>query len=195
MTAADFKDLFICPSCEHEEPVDRGTKLEQCPECGLVMAKWEEKMREEAEKEKIRRRLLRDQRLHGDKQGELDAKRNELARLREMEREIMKELGIRPPSALWLLFEKYTISLSFAISMSIVALTGVGFRYVDLYLEHLAYEETVKTAPTEQIQGVAPIVAAAVEMQQQGNQAVITEIADATQVMRGSGGDARQEIM
>ena len=195
MTAADFKDLFICPSCEHEERVDRGTKLEQCPECGLVMAKWEEKMREEAEKEKIRRRLLRDQRLHGDKQGELDAKRNELARLREMEREIMKELGIRPPSALWLLFEKYTISLSFAISMSIVALTGVGFRYVDLYLEHLAYEETVKTAPTEQIQGVAPIVAAAVEMQQQGNQAVITEIADATQVMRGSGGDARQEIM
>lgn len=147
MTAADFKDLFVCPSCEFEEYVDRGTKPDQCPECGLVIAKWEEKMREDAEKEKIRRRLLRDQRLKGDNQSELDAKRKELERLKEMEREIMKELGIKPPSALWIIFEKYTISLSFAFSMTIVALTGIGFRYVDMYLEHLAYEETVQEVP------------------------------------------------
>ena len=52
MTKANIVDFFICPSCEHEEEIERGTKRDVCPECGLVIAKWEEKMREEAEKEK-----------------------------------------------------------------------------------------------------------------------------------------------
>ena len=51
--------LFICPSCEYDEEVPIGTDVEQCPKCGLVLAKWEERMAEEAEKEKIRRRLRR----------------------------------------------------------------------------------------------------------------------------------------
>ncbi len=191
----DSTDLFVCPFCEHEEQVDKGSKLDKCPECGLVIAEWEEKIREEAENEKIRRRLMRDQRLKGDKQDDQDTNRRELERLRELEREIVKELGIKPPSALWVFFEKYTISLSFAISLLIVALAGVGFRYLDLYLEHLAREETVAAAPSEQIRDVALVVAVAVEMQQQGNQVVLTEIVDATQVMRGPGGGARQEII
>jgi len=62
---------------------------------------------------------MRDQRLKGDKQDEPDANRKELERLRELEREILKELGIKPPSTFWVFFEKYTISLSFAISLSI----------------------------------------------------------------------------
>ena len=60
---------------------------------------------------------------------------------------------------------------------------GVGFRHLDLYLEHLAHEETVAAAPSEQIRDVALVVAVALEMQQQGNQVVLTEIVDATQEM------------
>jgi ribosomal protein L37AE/L43A len=168
-TNPDSTDLFVCPFCEHEEQVDKGSKLEKCPECGLVIAEW-------------------------DKQDDPDTNRKELERLRELEREIVKELGIKPPSALWVFFEKYTISLSFAISLLIVALAGVGFRYLDLYLEHLAHEETVAAAPSEQIRDVALVVAVAVEMQQQGNQVVLTEIVDATQAMRGPGGEHDRKL-
>ncbi|MBT7371796.1 MAG: hypothetical protein HN816_14180, partial [Gammaproteobacteria bacterium] len=160
MTQADIRDLFICPSCEYEEQMERGLKMEQCPECGLVIAKWEEKMREEAEREKIRRRLMRDQRLKGDRDAEMDAKRKELERLRELEKEIMKELGIRPPSQLWMFFEKYTISLSFAVTASIIMATGVAFRYVDNYLDKLAHEELVAAEASAEIQEIAPTVAA-----------------------------------
>ncbi|MBT4377648.1 MAG: hypothetical protein HOD26_02405 [Gammaproteobacteria bacterium] len=194
-TNPDSTVLFVCPFCEHKEQVGKGSKLEKCPECGLVIAEWEEKIRKEAEDEKIRRRLMREQRLKGDKQDDPDTNRKELERLRELEREIVKELGIKPPSTLWVFFEKYTISLSFVISLMIVALAGVGFRYLDLYLEQLSHEEAVAAAPSEQIREVARVVAVAVEMQQQGNQVVLTEIVDATQAMRGPRGGARQEIM
>lgn len=83
MTKANVVDYFFCPSCEHEEEIERGTKLEQCSECGLVIAKWEEKMKEEAEKEKIRR-LMRDSRLQGDRQAEMEEKRKELERLQRL---------------------------------------------------------------------------------------------------------------
>ncbi len=76
-------DYFFCTSCEHEEEIESGTKLEQCSECGLVIAKWEEKMKEEAEKEKIRR-LMRDSRLQGDRQAEMEEKRKELERLQRL---------------------------------------------------------------------------------------------------------------
>lgn len=189
------KEYFVCPSCEHEEEFERGTKVEQCPSCGLIIAKWEEKMREEAEKEKIRRRLIRDQRRKGDREAELEAKRKELERLRALERELMKELGIKPPSKLWLIFEKYTISMSFAISAAIVMVTGVAFYYVDQYLHNVSFQEIVQAEPSEEIKGIAPVMAAAVELQQNGNKQVVTEIADATQVMRGGSSESRQEIV
>tara|TARA_B110000438_G_scaffold57039_1_gene57101 strand:+ start:1338 stop:1907 length:570 start_codon:yes stop_codon:yes gene_type:complete len=176
------------------EQVGKGSKLEKCPECGLGIAEWEEKIRKEAENEKIRRRLMRDQRLKGDKQDDPDTNRKELERLRELEREILKELGIKPPSTFWVFFEKYTISLSFAISLLIVALAGVGYRYQGLYLGHLGNEEAVAAAPSEQIRDVARLVAVAVEIQQQGNQVVLTEIVDATRVMRGWGGENDRKL-
>lgn len=194
MTKADLKDLFICPSCEHEEEVELGEKVEQCPSCGLVIAKWEEKIREEAEKEKIRRRLMRDQRLQGDRASDIEEKRRELERLRQLEYEIMRELGMRPPGRLWLLFEKYKISLSFAISAMIILAAGVVFRFVDIYLDQLAYEEIVAAAPSEEIQQIAPTVATAVHLQRNGNLPVITEIADATQILRGDAGAQRQSV-
>lgn len=195
MTQADIRDLFICPSCEHEEQMERGEKMEQCPECGLVIAKWEEKMREEAEKEKIRRRLMRDQRLKGDRDSELESKKAELERLKALELEIMKELGIRPPSALWMLFERHTISLGLAFTAVIIMATGVAFYFVDEYLDGLAYEEVAVSAPSEEIQGVAPVVAAAIEMQQTGNQQVITEMADASQHLRGQSNESRDAMV
>jgi hypothetical protein len=194
MTQADFKDLFICPSCEHEENVGRGNKVEQCPNCGLIIAKWEEKIQEEAEKEKIRRRLQREQRHKGDRESDLEAKRRELERLRAQIIELMKELGMRPPGRVWLFFEKYTISMSLAISAVIIMLTGIAFHYVDQYLDQLAYEELVAAPPSEQIQRIASTVATAVEMQQTGNSAVMTEMADAARILRGDSGAARQEM-
>lgn len=195
MTKADVRDLFICPSCEHEEQLERGGKLEQCPECGLVIAKWEEKMREEAEKEKIRRRLMRDQRLKGDREAELDAKKKELERLKALELEIMKELGIKPPSQLWMIFERYTISISFAITATIIMATGVAFRYVDNYLDQMAAEELAAAAPSQEIQGIAPVVASAIELQQNGNGQVMSELANVTQQMHGAQNESRQQIV
>lgn len=194
MTKAEFSDLFICPSCEHEEEYPRDEKPEQCPKCGLVIAKWEEKMKEEAEKEKIRRRLMRDQRLQGDAQADLEAKKAELERLRKLEREIMLELGIKPPGPLWIFFEKYTLPVSFAVTVMIIAATGVMFHFVDQWLDQQAYEEKVAAPASDEIQGIAPVMAAAVQLQQNGNSGVVTEIADATQLMNGTGNQARQQI-
>ncbi len=195
MTKAKIVEYFLCPSCEHEEEFPRGAKPEQCPKCGLVIAKWEEKMREEAEKEKIRRRLMRDQRLHGDREAEMDAKKAELARLKALELEIMKELGIRPPSRLWMIFEQYTISIGLAISMSIVMATGVAFKYVDDYIEKLDEEALAAAEPTEEMKGIAPVMAAAIAMQQNGKEEVVQEIADVTDVMRGQSTNGAREAL
>ncbi len=195
MTAADVRDLFICPSCEYEEQLERGGKMEQCPECGLVIAKWEEKMREEAEKEKIRRRLMRDQRLKGDREADLEAKKKELERLKALELEIMKELGIKPPSKLWLIFEKYTLSLSFAITAAIIMATGVAFRYVDNYLDQMAAEELAAAPPSDEIKGIAPVIASAIELQKNGNGQVVAEMANVTQQMHGEQNQTRQQIV
>lgn len=195
MTQADIRDLFICPSCEYEEQMARGEKMEQCPECGLVIAKWEEKMREEAEKEKIRRRLMRDQRLKGDRQDDLDAKKAELERLKALEREIMLELGIRPPGPLWQLFEQYTFGMSFAFTAVIVVITAIAVQYGTGYIEDQADAELAASEASEEIQGIAPVMAAALEMQQNGNQEVITEIADASQIMRGESNESREAIV
>ena len=59
-------ELFYCPACEYEETVPAGQVMAECPKCGLVLAKWQERLREEKQKEDIRRRLLRDARLHED---------------------------------------------------------------------------------------------------------------------------------
>ncbi len=195
MTKANIVDYFICPSCEHEEEFARGEKPDQCPNCGLVIAKWEEKMREEAEKEKIRRRLLRDQRLKGDRDAELAAKQAELDRLKALELEIMKELGIRPPSRLWQLFEKYTISMGFAFSASIVMATGVAFYHVDKYLEEQEKIALEETEASPEMQQVAPVMAAAIEMQQQGKTAMIQDMADINQMMAGGSNETRDAII
>lgn len=135
---------------------------------------------------KIRRRLLRNSRLQGDKSEELDAKRKELERLKALTREIMLELGMKPPSRLWLLYEEYTLSISFAVGAVIIVATCVAFRYADIYLDELAHAELVAEEPNSQIQQIAPILSAAVQLQNNGNQQMVTEMADVTETMRGT---------
>ncbi len=77
------------------------------------MAKWEERKAEEEEKDKIRRRLMRQQRLADDREADLDRKRAELERLRKLEAELMAELGIKPPSALMRLFQRHPFGMTF----------------------------------------------------------------------------------
>jgi ribosomal protein L37AE/L43A len=187
--------LFICPSCEYDEEIPLGTEVEQCPKCGLVIAKWEERMAEEAEKEKIRRRLLRQARLAEDGQADIDRKRKELERLKALEREIMKELGLKPPGALWVFYEKYAISMSFAITSLIIMATGVTFFYVDQFLDQQRQEELVAAPPSEEIQEIAPVLEAAVQLQQTGNEQVASEIADVSQVMRGQKNETRAAVV
>lgn len=188
-------DFFICPSCEYEEEVPVGTKKAQCPKCGLVIAKWEEKMREEKEKEQIRRRLMRDARHKGDREEELKRKRAELERLRKLEHEIMKELGLKPPGRLWLFFQQHPFSIGGALSMLAFAASAVVLFYVDLYLEELEHQALVAMPPGEEIQQIAPLITAAVQLQQNGNEGVVSELAQVTTLMRGEGAAARQEII
>ena len=98
-------DYFVCPSCEYDEGISVGQEVEKCPKCGLVIAKWEEKQVEEREKEEIRRRLLRQARLTDEGDEQFQRQNDELERLRKLEREIMAELGIKPPGALGTFFE------------------------------------------------------------------------------------------
>lgn len=188
-------DFFICPSCEYEEQVPRGTKFEQCPKCGLVIAKWEQKMKEEAEKEKIRRRLMREQRHAGDREEDLERKRAELDRLRKLEAEIMKELGIKPPSRFWLFFEKHPFSVSAAFGILLLAASGVAFNEIDKYLSAEELSAQRAAPATEEMQEIAPVISAAIALQQNGNQAVVAEMADITTMMHGTAPVAQQEII
>lgn len=193
-TTSKNTKLFVCPSCEYDEEVPLGTEIERCPKCGLVIANWEEQMAKEAEKEKIRRRLLRQARLAQDGQAEIDRKNKELERLRAQEREIMKELGLKPPGLLWRIYEKYSISLSFAITSLIIMATGVVFFYVDQFLDRQRHDELIVAPPSEEIVEIASVVEAAVQLQQTGNEQVAMEIADVTQVMRGQENEARASM-
>ncbi len=188
-------DFFICPSCEYEEEVPQGTKYEQCPKCGLVIAKWEEKMKEEREKDAIRRRLMRDARLDDDREADLDKKRAELERLRNLEREIMKELGIKPPGAFRVFFDRHPFSVSSAAGVLLITLSSVVHFYIDGYLDGQRQEDLAAEAPSEEIQQIAPVVAAAIQLQQSGNETAIAEMAQAAAVMRGETGDTTGAIV
>ncbi len=187
---------FICPSCEYEEdrPAEDGLP-EQCPKCGLVLSKWEERLAEEAEKEKIRRRLLREARLREDGQDELDARRKELERIRALEREIMKELGLKPPGKFWIFFEQHPFPVALAILGTVVLATGFVFKTFDTYTEQEEREALIAAAPSEEIQTIAPVVSAAVQLQQLGKEGVIEEIAEVNQKMRGEDNAARTAIV
>ncbi len=180
-------ELFFCPSCEYEEELEVGKTYEQCPECGLVIAKWAEKQDEERKKEAIRRRLLRDARLKEEGNSEEQRRKEELAELKRLEAEIMKELGIKPPSKLWQIFSQRPVSISVSVGILLVTLSSVISFYVSEYLDEKERAEFVAAPPSEEIQELAPAMAGAVGLQLSGNQAMVDELAQATQMLSGQG--------
>jgi len=178
-------DLFVCPSCEHDEDIPRGTKLEQCPKCGLVIATWEEQMAEEAEQDKIRKRLLREARLDGDGKADKERKRKELEVLKIRQLELMEELEMKTPSALWRMLEKRPVSMSTLIGFAIIFVSALTFYFIDQHLDQQKAQELIAASPGDEIRGVAPILGAAVQLRQNGNGRVVTEIADISVGMRG----------
>ena len=187
-------DTFICPSCHHEEQINIGEKLPKCPQCGLVIAKYEEKMKAEKEKAEIRLRLMRDQRVKTDRDDDHVRKRDELNRIRALEREIMEELGIKPPGRLWLFYDQHTVVLSFAIFVMIVSMTAMTLRFVDNFLGAAEQAELAETQPSEEIQQMAPVLSAAVQLQQAGTVEMVEQLAKVSGLMQGRLPQTNQQI-
>ena len=86
---------FECPACEYFEVLeDKKPAPEICPECGVVLSKYERVKSEKDEREKVRKQVLA---LHQSRT-QIDDKENErLAeekRRKQLEEEIQRELGI-----------------------------------------------------------------------------------------------------
>jgi tetratricopeptide (TPR) repeat protein len=178
-------ELFFCPSCEYEEELEPGQTYEQCPKCDLVLAKWAERQEEERKKEEIRRRLLRDARFQDDAASDDQRKRDELAELKRLEADLMKELGIKPPSKLWQIFSQRPVSISTSIGILLVTLSSVISFLVSEHLDSKQAAEIAMAPPGEEIQAVAPAIVDAVGLQISGNQAMVEELAAATQLLTG----------
>jgi Na+-transporting methylmalonyl-CoA/oxaloacetate decarboxylase gamma subunit/ribosomal protein L37AE/L43A len=187
-------DYFVCPSCEYDEEISVGQEVEKCPKCGLVIAKWEEKQKEEREKAEIRRRLLRQARLTGEGDEQFQRQKDELERLRRLEREIMAELGIKPPGAFWTFFEQHPFAVGITLTLVILVSTVLGMSYFNNML--VAEEQAIVAAsePSADMVEVAPVLAAAVQLKQTGNEEMVEEMADVSQMMRG-GSDSQQAIV
>lgn len=178
-------ELFLCPACEYEEELPEGQTYEQCPKCDLVMDKWAERQEDEQRKEEVRRRLLRDARFKGDAESDEDRKKNELAELKRLEAELMKELGIKPPSRLWTLFSARPVSISASIGILLVTLSSAISLTVSGYLDSQVTAEIVAEPASEEIQALAPTIVDAIGMQLSGNEGVMDELALATQLIGG----------
>ena len=183
-------ELFFCPACEYEEELPEGQTYEQCPKCDLVMAKWAERQEEEAKKEAIRRRLLRDARFQDDAQSDEDRKKDELAELKRLEAEIMKELGIKPPSRLWMIFSARPVSISVSVGILLVTLSSAISFFVSDYLDSQVMAEVAAEPANEDIQALAPTIVDAIGMQLSGNEDVMDELVMATQLIGGQKLDA-----
>lgn len=181
-------ELFYCPACEHEEELAPGESYDQCPKCDLVLAKWAERQEEEKKKEEIRRRLLRDARFKDDAVSDEQRRRDELAELRRLESELMKELGIKPPSKLWTIFAKRPVSISASAGILLVTLSSVISFVISGYLDSREAADIASQPPSKEIQAAAPAIVDAVGLQLSGSQAVVSELAAATQLLTGAGG-------
>lgn len=180
-------DVFTCPSCQHQEEIPLGDKLETCPSCGLVMAKWEERKAQEEEKDKIRRRLMRQQRLAEDRESDLERKREELERLQRLEAEIMAELGIKPPSALMQAFQRHPVSITFAGLVVVIGATVIGMQQINNYLMQQQAAAVAAAPASAEVQAMAPTVSSAIQLQQTGAQQAMAELAKVTGMMQPEG--------
>lgn len=167
-------NLFICPTCQYEQEIQSADEIDQCPKCGLVIAKWQAQMTEEAEKEKFRRRL------------------QQAARLLDPDPE---ELDPQSSGMVHSIFKKFPIALGIGIGSLVVIASGFIFYSVDEHLEQEKLQELVDNRPYDEKQELALIVGAAALLQQTGNEAVVEEFAVITQLMRGRDGKARASVV
>ncbi|MBL4682182.1 MAG: hypothetical protein JKY88_15860 [Pseudomonadales bacterium] len=187
-------DLFLCPSCAYEEELDEGMTYEECPSCGLVVEKWEAKQLAEAEKAEIRRRLLRDARIQEEGVDDATRKQDELERIRAIERELMIELGIKPPGRFWMFFSSNPVSVSISLAALLVTASLALSFFLNQYIDAEEQAQLLKAAPIEEIQEAVPILAEAVSLKQSGNQSLVSELADVTENLRGSREQALQVV-
>lgn len=178
-------DVFTCPSCQYQEEVPLGETLEVCPECDLVLSKWEEHQAAEKEKEAIRRRLMRQQRLQDDRSADVERKKAELERLKKLEAEIMAELGVKPPSALMRAFQRHPAAITFAGIVIVAGATVAGMVQLNSYLLDQETRELAEAEASAEVQAMAPVVSSAIQLQQTGAQQVMAEMAKVTGIMQG----------
>ncbi|MFT7687121.1 MAG: Zn-finger nucleic acid-binding protein [Candidatus Azotimanducaceae bacterium] len=179
-------EYFVCPSCQYDEELEPEMTYEQCPKCGLFIDKWEAKQLAEREKEEIRRRLLRDARIKGEGDDDSARKEDELARLRALERELMIELGIKPPSRFWNFYSTHPVSISTSIAALLVTASFASSFILNRYIEEEEKAELIAAAPIAIIQETAPMLAEVVSLKQNGNEPLVSELADVTASLRGS---------
>lgn len=66
---------------------------------------------------------MRDARFKEEGNDDSTRKEDELKRLRALERELMIELGIKPPSRFWNFYSEHPVSISTAIATLLVTLS------------------------------------------------------------------------
>jgi DNA-binding SARP family transcriptional activator len=187
-------NLFYCPACEHEEDLPLGEVMLQCPKCDLVLSKWQERLKEEKEKDDIRRRLLRDAQLNEDSSQLHRKRRDELDRLRQLEREIMLELGIKPPGRFWLFYSDHPFSVSAAVALLLLTCSSIGLFLVNDWVHDREQAALAEAPSSEAVLAMTPVVTAAVQLSQAGKGEMLTEITEVAQQIRG-GSSGRAEII
>jgi hypothetical protein len=77
---------------------------------------------------------MRHHKIQESNQYSTEEKENELERLRQLERELMIELGVKPPGRFWMFFSRNPRSVSGTIGALLIAVTMAGNYYLDSYL-------------------------------------------------------------
>jgi len=167
--------------------------MEVCESCGLIIAKWEQKRLAEKERERNRKRQLREAQLKERAAADEERKKEELERLISREDELRKELGIKGQGKFLQLFERQPLFFSIVIFGLIILVTATLSQAYNRYLEDEARQVLLAQEATVQMTNLAPAMAAAASLQQTGNQQIISEMAEVAKVLRGQEtGNARE---
>ncbi len=176
---------FICPQCEYEKEIPLGTDVEVCDSCGLVIAKWEQKITADKRKEVRRKKSLRDARLQeSSKEHEL-RKKAELERLTGAIAELRQEMQIKGPGRFWQFFEKYTLPVSLSVATLIILVTVTSYYSYSRYRDNSDRQALLVQEPSEQIRSLAPALASGASLEASGHRQLLSEMADVANALRG----------
>lgn len=89
------KQVFVCPACDYREDFPKVKEPPAvCPACGIIPSKYTKKSAMEAEREKIKARLLNAHKLREQQDSEQAEREAHAERIRKLEEQIRKELGL-----------------------------------------------------------------------------------------------------